>query len=103
MACVKQFLQVVGILFLLYLASYPLLRLGRFLVRREYTVYVKADEGGRIFVDYIDIGRGSAFDHGVARYDSIVGTLYAPIAGIELRVRGFSPKPKVWLAIESGH
>jgi hypothetical protein len=95
MARAKRILQMIGVLFLLYLASYPLLRVCHVLVRRDYTVYVR-DDTHLIFVECIDIGHGPAFDHDKARFDSTLGTLYAPAGVVELRLRGYSPKPKVW-------
>jgi hypothetical protein len=88
-------LQVPGIVILIYLAAYPLLRVSHVLVRRDYTINVR-DDTHLIFANYVDVGRGAAFDHGEPRYDSVLGTFYAPVSLVELRLRGYGPRPRVW-------
>ena len=96
----KRIFGILAALFLVYVISYPLLRLSHVLVARDYFIYHFDDKPGRVLANHHDIGRGSAFHDGQLQPDGIVEKIYGPLAFVELYVRGYGNYPKVWLADE---
>ena len=99
-AMAKAIPYAVCAIIIVYAASYPALRATDILVLREYCVYGSTQDRKRLFTDYVDIGRGSAFEDGRDKLkpkSSLTG-LYGPLSAAELFVRGYSQYPKSWIS-----
>jgi len=97
----KRIAGILAAIVLVYVISYPLLRLSHVLVARDYVIYHFDDKPGRVLAHHHDIGRGSAFHDGQLQPDGILDMIYGPLEFVELYVRGYGNYPKVWLAEEN--
>ena len=82
-----------------YVTAYAVLRLTHVLVTRNYLVLLHDAAGNETVVEHFDVGRGSAYDERHRpRLHSFLGSVFCPLAAIELRLRGIRGFPFTWPA-----